>query len=309
MKNNYILLALLPILFQGALYASDINQVIHQQLLSARKAMNSHVKSELDAVLPALLESVQTGAITKNAAIENLKAIKVALETYKSEQYPTYWSRYFGLTPEIVKNQIQPALDKVNNALTTLTAWTTSSYIKAGTAAILATTAIAVSGVAIKNSWNSQSGNAQKSSKSLREKIDYAQGSAHAARITLQKHANEQKDDDIALLNASEYAQAGSNYLVAVINYAQAVIDYAADVQFYNFRNDVDTSGISKINQQIQGAQALKRILAGVAENYRRFLLQSAEYINPTRILAGRALEVGDALYKLAADTDKNLNN
>ena len=80
MKNNYILLALLPILFQGALYASDINQVIHQQLLSARKAMNSHVKSELDAVLPALLESVQTGAITKNAAIENLKAIKVALE-------------------------------------------------------------------------------------------------------------------------------------------------------------------------------------------------------------------------------------
>ena len=134
MKKNYILLAVLPILFQGTLYCADtyenIDQVIMPQLQAVRAIMRNNVNLELDAVLPALLIYAQKGNVEKAAAIIQTNVIKVALENYKAKQYPDYWPQWMCSTPEIVKNQINPALNKVDKVLAALTKRTPYDYAK-----------------------------------------------------------------------------------------------------------------------------------------------------------------------------------
>ena len=55
MKNNYILVALLPLLFQSALSGADLNAMIKTELENARRMTRIHVKLELEPVLHALV--------------------------------------------------------------------------------------------------------------------------------------------------------------------------------------------------------------------------------------------------------------
>ena len=127
MKNTCTLLVLLSILCQSTLYSSDNNLslqlAIEPSLQSALRVLkDTTTPVELDPILIALYNNVKTGAISKNVAIQKINGIKAAVEEYKSEKYPTI--------PEIVKNQIQPALNKINVTLEILTKWGAWDYIK-----------------------------------------------------------------------------------------------------------------------------------------------------------------------------------
>ena len=136
--RKYMIMAFFTLIFQGDIhcedYNADLNKAIQEQLISARKVMQSKTVVEFDPILKTLVSFSQKGKIEKAAAIVRIKSIKAALEKYKSEQYPTYWSKWFGSTPEIVKNQINPALAKVENALKLLNATSMNTgYIVGGT--------------------------------------------------------------------------------------------------------------------------------------------------------------------------------
>ena len=98
--------------------------LIKQSFLSCvavQIAMNNvHVPLELDPILKTLLSYVKAGAITKRIAIQKIEAIKTALEKYKAKQYTAMWPRLLCSTPEIVKEKIDPAIEKVNSALVIL---------------------------------------------------------------------------------------------------------------------------------------------------------------------------------------------
>ena len=153
--KKYMIMALVLIMFQQDVSCSNshakLNKAIQQDLISARNVMNSNVKLELDSLLPALLTDVATGKMSKSVAIAKIKAIKTSLERYKSEH--TTWSWWFGSTPEIVKDYINPALAKVDVALKALNASTTNYSFLIGGTSILAVAAIVLGGVAyiIKN--------------------------------------------------------------------------------------------------------------------------------------------------------------
>ena len=145
--NKYMIVALLPMLFQGAVYGADLNSVIKSELGNARNIMDDmKLPLELDPILKTLVSFSQRGKVEKSVAIGQIKSIKIALEKYRSQQDLSWISWFRGATPQIVKNQIDPALVKVNKVLAIVTRWTTSDYVWAGgtTAATAATIALAV---------------------------------------------------------------------------------------------------------------------------------------------------------------------
>ena len=124
MKNKYIILALLPILFQSALYCADLNKMIETELKSAHELLKrKHVALELDPVLGALVQHGKKSDRNSVDAINKMKDIKNALLQYRSEQYTSNWydiCSYFKSNPKIVTNEIDPAIIKVNDALKSL---------------------------------------------------------------------------------------------------------------------------------------------------------------------------------------------
>ncbi len=147
--KKYMIVALLPILLQGTmLQASEANlyQVIEPSLQRARSFLkNPMIPLQLEPVLDELIMYVQQGKIHKNLAVNLINDIKKALESYKNKQYSNFWLSWFVSTPQIVKDKVQPALDKVNSALSVLQGNEFSSLEIAGIA--LGATA-AVAGVA-----------------------------------------------------------------------------------------------------------------------------------------------------------------
>ena len=115
--KKYIIMALLPLIFQGDMqcvdYNADLNKAIQQQLISARKAIdNVKLPLELDPILGALVSYARRGDSQSVEAINKMEKIGDALEQYKVDQY-TSWTWYFGPTPAIVKDYIQPAIGRV----------------------------------------------------------------------------------------------------------------------------------------------------------------------------------------------------
>ena len=115
--KKYIIMALLPLIFQGDMqcvdYNADLNKAIQQQLISARKAIgNVKLPLELDRILLALVSYAKRGDNQSVEAINKMEKIGDALEQYKVDQY-TSWTWYFGPTPAIVKDYIQPAIGRV----------------------------------------------------------------------------------------------------------------------------------------------------------------------------------------------------
>ena len=147
MKRIYILLALLPISLESKIYGSEINKAIEPELKSARQFLRqNYLKLELDTILSNLISCAQESDNAKNIVVINkLHSIKAALENFKKKQYANFWSTWFGSTPKIVSEQINPALDKVQNALSTVEKKSYTNLIIAGS--ILGSLAVA-SGVA-----------------------------------------------------------------------------------------------------------------------------------------------------------------
>ncbi len=119
--KKYIILALMPILLQNALLQSsdaEFDAAIAPSLQNAKFLLqNPMIPTELDAVVNGLVECMKKGSISKKVTGNALEKIHDALLAYKNKQYSNTWQWFFGQTPEIVKNKIQPALDKVTNAI------------------------------------------------------------------------------------------------------------------------------------------------------------------------------------------------
>lgn len=86
--EKYIIMALLPIIFQGALYSADsnadLNKAIKSELISAKRVMNNvNIPLELNLIVPVLLSYVERKRISRMVAIDQIKAIKNALEKSK----------------------------------------------------------------------------------------------------------------------------------------------------------------------------------------------------------------------------------
>ena len=127
MKNKYIILAVLPILFQGNLYSkdkyADLDAIIINELRSAQKAMDSSAKLELEPILHSLVSFARKTDNNRQVAIDKILGIQKVLQVCKSEKYKTNWElicSYFSSNPEIVIKQIDPALAKVHKALADL---------------------------------------------------------------------------------------------------------------------------------------------------------------------------------------------
>lgn len=123
MKNKYMILALLPILFQSALYGADLNNMIRTELENARELVSRNTALKLEPILDALVRYAKKSDSNSVRAINKIKDIKNALLQYRSEQYTSNWYNicsYFKSNPEIVTTQIDPAITKVNDALKTL---------------------------------------------------------------------------------------------------------------------------------------------------------------------------------------------
>lgn len=119
--KKHILIALLPILFQANIYCENVQNNIDEIILPALKTARFVMKSLntpliLDPILSELKIFAQKNKNAYILAISQIKNINDALQTYKSKQYSSTWSRWFGLTPEIVTKQINPAIQKVKNA-------------------------------------------------------------------------------------------------------------------------------------------------------------------------------------------------
>ncbi len=150
MKNQYMILALMPILFQSALYCvNSIDQIIMPQLQSSQLLMRSSTILELQPILDALVIFAKKGEALALTAIDQMKSMKAALQKHRTEQYKTTWDDLywlFGSNPKKVTEEIDPALAKVDKALKTLE--TNSSNlgykIAVGTAATLAAVILAV---------------------------------------------------------------------------------------------------------------------------------------------------------------------
>ena len=119
--KKHMIMALLPLLFQSALYGADLNAMIKTELENARRVTNIRmIKLELDPVLHALVAHGKKSDANSVKAVNAIKDIKNALLQYRSEQYTANWydiTAYFKSNPEIVSKEIDPAITKVNNAL------------------------------------------------------------------------------------------------------------------------------------------------------------------------------------------------
>ena len=155
MKNKYLILAALPMIFQNALYCADINTILKTELQNALRIMNIRMNPELEPVLHALVKHGKKSDAYSVKAINAIKDIKNALLLYRSEQYTSNWMKFckvFNVHPEKVSQEIDPALKKVNNALQELQANASIyGYVKAGAlvAVVLATGAV----INIVSSW------------------------------------------------------------------------------------------------------------------------------------------------------------
>ena len=137
--KKYIVLAVLPMLFHNVAYCVDrddtivtmqdgyldsqLNRAIMVPLHNACKAMNKPIHNDFNYVLSALLSYAGKSRNNKIVAIDQIQKIQDALLYYKSLQYPTKWSEWFGTNPEIVTEMIDPALDKIDDALESLDAY------------------------------------------------------------------------------------------------------------------------------------------------------------------------------------------
>lgn len=175
--NKYMLMALLPIIFQNTIYCDNSHAEFHQEmmpyLIRARQAMrNVNVALELDPILNALNSYAAVGATEKNQAIAQLRSIKKSLENYEAKQYPTTFSRWFGSTPQIVTEKIRPALQQVNNSLKKLNASSNNyGYAIAGTAGGVALAGAAALYLSQQNNTPTQKTPSQKDK--FRETADY----------------------------------------------------------------------------------------------------------------------------------------
>ena len=120
MKHKYMILALLPILFQSALYCAEIDQMIMPQLQSAQQIMGNNTTLALKPILGALNSYGQIGISQADAAVDQMKGLKAALAQCEKEEYKTTWdtiSWAFGVKPKKVVKEIKPAINNVNGAL------------------------------------------------------------------------------------------------------------------------------------------------------------------------------------------------
>ena len=145
MKRIYILLALLPISLESKIYGSEINKAIEPELKSARQFLRqNYLKLELDTILSNLISCAQESDNAKNIVVINkLHSIKAALENFKKKQYANFWSTWFGSTPKIVSEQINPAINKVTTAMKSFKDLSkNTAYVLAGIAAGLGSLAL-----------------------------------------------------------------------------------------------------------------------------------------------------------------------
>ena len=121
--KKYMILVLLIAGFQEASYSADLdkklNQAIMPELKSAQMLLKMSIKPELKMVVPALVAYGKMSNINKILAVGHMQSIKAALQKYKSKQYSIWYtiSWAFGSNPEIVTQQINPALEMVTNGL------------------------------------------------------------------------------------------------------------------------------------------------------------------------------------------------
>ncbi len=136
--KKYMIVGLVPILLQSAmLQASEAEfyQAIEPSLQSARGLLtNSTIAVQLEPVLNELITYVQNGIIAKNVAVNKIHDIKMAVLLYKNRQYPNYFLSWFVATPQIVKDVIDPALSKIDKALSILNGSMMQAYILRGLA-------------------------------------------------------------------------------------------------------------------------------------------------------------------------------
>ena len=153
--KKYIKLMIVPVLFQSLLYGQSFDADMYKAIepsvkLAAqlvRNIENPIVSIDFDSVLNGVVRSVLSGAVHRNIAIKRLKAIETSLENYKRKQYSNYFLSWFTSTPDRVKYQIQPALDKVHAALSILQKPDLSKQIATALAGLIAATGVFVGGV------------------------------------------------------------------------------------------------------------------------------------------------------------------
>ncbi len=178
--KKYMIVGLL--LLQGALLkASEMEfyQAIAPSLQNAKSVLqNPMISAELDPVLNGLLGAVQNGTISKQAALNIINDIKNAVEAYKSKQYSNSWLSWFVSTPKIVKDTVQPALDKVNNAIAALNGNELSPLAITGiVVGSVATAAGVVAGGIYAKKWNDT--RKKRAEEAKKEKFTAAMGDAY----------------------------------------------------------------------------------------------------------------------------------
>ncbi len=119
--KKYMIVALVPILLQGALLQSseaEFNQAIAPSLQNARALLkNSMISADLDSVLNGLIESVKNGTISSRVALDKISDIRNALVAFKNKQYSTTWQWLFGAKPQIVQDKLDPAFQAINKSV------------------------------------------------------------------------------------------------------------------------------------------------------------------------------------------------
>ena len=207
--KKYMIVALLPILFQSALYGADLNNMIRTELENARGLVNRNTVLELDPVLHALVHYAKKSDSNSVKAINKIKDIKNALLQYRSEQYTSNWYNicsYFKSNPEIVTNEIDPAIKKVNATLKTLQSNASIyGYVKA--AALVAFVVLIGTAIYVKREDIKEVGNQLRedyNSGELRKQVGQA---ANTAGSYAQGHYRELRGQNTTVATAVRAAQ------------------------------------------------------------------------------------------------------
>ena len=156
--KKYMLIALLPVMFQSEIYGTtkNLNSMIETELQVARESMRLRTDLDLEKIVNALISHAKIGNGPYNNARIQLAAIRNILEQKRNEQYDTTWSKFlwaFGKYPDFVVTDIDPAIRMVKEAdrsiyITKMSQYASDAAYVGGTVAVGAVLISAGAGLA-----------------------------------------------------------------------------------------------------------------------------------------------------------------
>ncbi len=208
--KKYMLIALLPVIFQSEIYGTtrNLNSMIETELQVARDSMRLRIDLDLEKIVNELIRYAKVGNVQYNNARTQLAAIKGTLNQKRSEQYDTAWSKFmwaFGKYPDFVVTDIDPAIKMVTEAdrsiyITRISQYASdATYVGSRTLAVwLALSAAATVGVLISGGLATSKFDTSERTQtnSTDTSISKPSTTARQSSIPVEDSSNEDPDDE-----------------------------------------------------------------------------------------------------------------